>query len=319
MIKAGFVDLQVNGCRGVDFSSPDLTYEEIFRAASELQRAGTVGFCATLITSDLEVYRRNLDLISRAMEDAALKSCLLGIHMEGPYLSPEDGARGAHSAAKMRLPDPAEFDRFQEWARGRIVIATLAPELPGALRLIRHIRKQYGTAVALGHHLAAREIINQAAEEGATLITHLGNGCPASLPRHDNPILHQLAHDSLLAGLITDGHHIPADFIKITLRCKGPKRVFVVSDAAPIAGLPPGIYENLGNTVRLTQSGRIECVDTPFFAGSGLTMAECMRHLRSLNLLNEEELWQVGFVQPLEIIGLSPGSLNIGHLPDFHW
>jgi N-acetylglucosamine-6-phosphate deacetylase len=319
MKKTGFIDLQVNGYKGVDFSSAGLTFEGIARAAGELRRAGTAGFCATLITSDLEVYRANLDLIARAMEDPSLRGCLLGIHMEGPYLSPEDGARGAHSPSKMRLPDPVEFDRFQEWAHGRIVITTLAPELPGAVRLIRHIRERYGTAVALGHHLADRETIRHAAEAGATLITHLGNGCPASLPRHDNPILSQLANDSLMAGLITDGHHIPADFIKIVLRCKGSDRIFVVSDAAPIAGLRPGIYENLGNKVRLTESGRIECVDTPFFAGSGRTMADCMRYLKSLELMSEDQLWQAGFVRPLEIIGIPPESLNTGNLPEFAW
>jgi N-acetylglucosamine-6-phosphate deacetylase len=304
----GFVDLQVNGYQGVDFSSPELTVEGLIKAANELRRAGTAGFCATLITSDLDVYRRNLPLIAGAMDDPALKGCILGIHMEGPYLSPREGARGAHAASKMRLPDTAEFDRFQEWSMGRVRILTLAPELPGAPELIRHIRNNHATVVALGHHMASREAVRRAADEGASLITHLGNGCPAALPRHDNTIYHQLAEDALTAGIITDSHHIPDDFIKIVLRVKGPGRVFVVSDAAPIAGLPPGIYENLGNKVRLTESGRIECVDTPFFAGSGRTMADCMRHLKSLGLLSEEELRRIGFYKPLEILGINPDT-----------
>jgi N-acetylglucosamine-6-phosphate deacetylase len=315
----GFVDLQVNGYLGVDFSSPELQSEDIGRITEALVRAGTIGYLATVITSEMDVYRRNLPLLARAMEQPGVREHLLGIHMEGPYLSGEEGARGAHYASRMRRPDSDEFDRFQEWAQGQIALLTLAPEREGALGLIGHVSCKYKTRVSLGHHLADRETIQSAANAGASLITHLGNGCPSMLPRHDNILIHQLANDSLTAGLITDGHHLPADFIRIALRCKSPERVFVVSDMAPIAGFEPGIYETLGNTVRLTATGRIENVETPYFAGSGCTMVQCMRFLRSLEVLGEEDLWRVGLKNPLRILGRDLEAPGWSGLPDFQF
>ncbi len=319
MVRKGFVDLQVNGYQGVDFSSLDLKAEDIRNATESLLRAGTIGYCATLITSDMDVYRRNLPLLARAMEEPGIRGHLLGIHLEGPYLSSEEGARGAHTPRWMRQPDTDEFDRFQEWSRGCVAILTLAPEREGSIELIRHIRSRYKTRISLGHHLARKDEIAAAVDAGASLVTHLGNGCPALLPRHDNVIVHQLANDSLTAGLITDGHHLPPDFIRLALRCKETERIFVVSDMAPIAGFEPGIYVNLGNRVRLTSTGRIETVDSPYFAGSGCTTAECMRYLRSLGVLSEEDLWRVGFSNPIQVLGLTVNDLDLSGCADFEW
>jgi N-acetylglucosamine-6-phosphate deacetylase len=300
--RQGFVDLQVNGYMGVDFSSPRLATEDIHRVTEVLLEAGTLAYCATLITSDLPIYERNLRLLARTASEPGVKGRLLGIHLEGPYLSREEGARGAHAAEKMRKPDREEFDRFQDLAEGRISILTIAPEVEGALELIAHVRRRYATVVSLGHHLASREIIARAVDAGATLITHLGNGCPNLLPRHDNILVHQLANESLTAGLVTDGNHLPRDFVLVAVRSKGPDKVFVVSDSAPIAGYPPGLYETLGHQVRLTETGRIENLHAPHLVGSGCNMAQCMRWLRSLGILSEDQLWQVGLENPLAIV-----------------
>jgi N-acetylglucosamine-6-phosphate deacetylase len=319
MIRRGFIDLQVNGYLGVDFTSPSLRPEDIRRASDSLAKAGTVGYCATLITAPLDIYQRNLPLIAKAMEEPGNRGRLLGIHLEGPYLSVKEGARGAHQAVWMRRPDTEEFDRLQDWAGGNIRILTLAPELEGGLKLIRHVAERHPTRVSLGHHLATREEIVQSIAAGASLVTHLGNGCPNLLPRHENIIAHQLAADALTAGVITDGNHLPEDFIRIVIKCKGPGRMFVVSDSAPIAGLKPGLYTNMGIKVHLSDTGRIEQLTTPYLAGSGCTMAECMRHLRSLGLLSDDELWRVGFENPLGILGISPADLAMDELPEFRW
>jgi len=317
--RKGFVDLQVNGYRGVDFSSPHLTVEQIRTVTEELVRAGTLAYCATIITSDLHIYERNLPVLARAMKEPGIKDHLLGIHLEGPYLSPLEGARGAHAASKMRKPDRSEFERFQDLAEGRIVLLTLAPELENALDLISHLRANHRTRIALGHHLAPRKILRQAADAGATLITHLGNGCPNVLPRHDNVLFHQLALDSLAAGIITDGNHIPEDFIRIVFRCKGVDKVFVVSDAVPIAGFPPGVYETLGNEVRLTETGKVENLNGQHLVGSGCNMAQCMRHLRSLGVLTADELWQVGLQNPLKILGIPSEPESWDQFLDFNF
>jgi N-acetylglucosamine-6-phosphate deacetylase len=300
--RKGFVDLQVNGYMGVDFSSPGLVAEDIHRITETLLASGTLAYCATIITADLETYERNLKLLARTASEPGVKGRLLGIHLEGPYLSSEDGARGAHSAVKVRRPDRTEFDRFQDWAEGLISILTIAPEAEGALELISHVRRKYATVISLGHHLASRETIDRAVDAGATLVTHLGNGCPNLLPRHDNILVHQLANDRLIVGLITDGNHLPRDFVLVALRCKGADRVFVVSDSAPIAGYAPGVYETLGHQVRLTETGRIENLHAPHLVGSGWNMAQCMRWLRSLNVLSDDELWRVGLEIPLAIV-----------------
>ena len=319
MTGKGFVDLQVNGYLGVDFTSPSLGLDDICRATDALVKAGTIGYCATLITAPLDIYQRNLPLISKAMEEPGVRGTLLGIHLEGPYLSAKEGARGAHQAVWMRRPDIEEFDRLQDWARGNIRIVTLAPELEGALGLIEHVTQKHSTRVSLGHHVASGEEIVRSIAAGASLITHLGNGCPNLLPRHENIIIHQLAADALTAGVITDGNHLPEDFIRIVVRCKGPGRMFVISDSAPIAGLKPGLYTNMGIKVRLSDTGRIEQLTAPYLAGSGCTMADCMRHLRSFGILSEVELWQVGLQNPLGILGVSPASFATADLPDFQW
>jgi N-acetylglucosamine-6-phosphate deacetylase len=318
-LRKGFVDLQVNGYLGIDFSSPALTREDIHNITTALVRSGTIAYCATLITADLPIYERNFPLLARTMEEPGVKGHLLGIHLEGPYLSPFDGARGAHLPQWIRKPDPEEFRRLQDWADGRIVILTLAPEVAGALELISFVKKHYQTRIALGHHLASSEILRRAADSGASLITHLGNGCPNVLPRHENILIHQLINDSLTAGIITDGNHIPPEFIQVVLRCKDVDRVFVVSDSAPIAGFEPGIYETLGNEVRLTETGRIESLRAPHLVGSGYNIAQCMRYLRSLGFLKEDELWQVGLDNPLEILGVSLDSSTLDSLPDFNF
>jgi N-acetylglucosamine-6-phosphate deacetylase len=305
----GFVDLQVNGYMGTDFSSPGLVAEDIHRVTGQLLAAGTLAYCATIITSDISTYERNLRLIAQTATKPGVEGRLIGIHMEGPYLSRVNGARGAHSAANVRRPDREEFDRFQDWAEGRISVLTIAPELEGAIALISHVRRRYPTVVSLGHHLASREVIARAVDAGATLVTHLGNGCPNQLTRHDNVLIHQLANESLSVGLITDGNHISRDFVWLALRSKGPEKVFIVSDSAPIAGYAPGIYETLGHQVRLTASGRIENLHAPHLVGSGCNMAQCMQWLRSLDILTEDELWRVGLENPLKIVGATlPGA-----------
>lgn len=318
-MRKGFIDLQVNGFLGTDFSSPDLSLDDICRVTVSLARAGTIAYCATIITSPPEIYERNLPLLSRAMDEPGVRGRLLGIHLEGPYLSPEEGARGAHQARWMKRPGRDEFRRFQDLACGHISILTIAPELEGAADLIAWVRKNYSTRVALGHHLASRQSINAAVDSGATLITHLGNGCPNMVHRHENPLIQQMANERLIAGLITDGNHIPEDFIRVVFKCKGSEGVFIVSDSAPIAGLPPGVYSNMGLQVRLTESGRIEQLDAPYLAGSGCTMARCMRHLRGLAILSDDELWRVGFENPLNILGLSLTALAADDHTDFSW
>jgi N-acetylglucosamine-6-phosphate deacetylase len=306
MTRHGFIDIQLNGFKGVNFSAPDLTLDQFRMATRELVKAGTMAYCPTVVTSSLANFKHTLPIIAAAMRDKELKPHLLGIHIEGPFISPIEGARGAHPPEHIIKPDVDTFKRFQEWAEGNVVLLTLAPEVEGALPLIRYASEN-GTVVSFGHHLADDNVMEAAVQAGARVCTHLGNGMPNMINRHQNPLWWQLACDDLTGIFITDGHHLPADYIKVALRAKTVKRFVVVSDAVHLAGLPPGEYEFQNNKVVLAPNGRISFKDTPYLAGSSATMLDCMNYLASLNLLSEAELWKVGYANPLRLLGRRPG------------
>lgn len=303
------MDIQVNGVAGVDFSSPGLTQQDVMRAAEALASAGTGLFCPTIVTGSPEMYRGNLQAIAAAMQALGEASPIAGIHIEGPYISPNDGARGAHPAEHVRPPDVKEFDLFMEWADGGIRILTLAPEMPGALELIRHARSQ-NVIVALGHHEASGEALQAAVDAGAVLGTHIGNGIGRTMDRHENPLWWQLACDDLIGSFITDGHHLPPAFIKTALRAKGVSRFVVTSDSTMLAGLEPGRYEMFGSAVVLEPGGRLYVEESGYLAGSASTMLQCMNHLASLGLLDERGLWRVGRDNALDLLGLHASRLD---------
>jgi N-acetylglucosamine-6-phosphate deacetylase len=298
----GYIDLQVNGCRGVDFSAPDLTADRFVSACQTLVASGTAGFLATLITSPVPLYERNLRLMTTALRWPEVRNCVLGFHLEGPFISPADGARGAHRREWVRLPDVELLRRLQDWAGGQIKIITLAAELPGACEFIRAARA-LGITVSLGHQLATAEQIRAAVDAGATLVTHLGNGLPHQLDRFNNPLWECLANDALTALVIADGHHVPAPMLKAMLRAKGVDRFIVTSDASPLALLPPGRYEALGNPCVLDASGRLYNPVTGYFVGSASTMRECVQHLASLGWLTADELATVSVRNPRRVLG----------------
>lgn len=305
---SGFVDLQVNGYAGVSFSDAALTLADIRAAAERLGARGTLAFCPTVITAPEAVYRRVLPRLAEAAETDWGRGRVLGIHLEGPFLSPEEGAVGAHPREHVREPSVEDFDELYRLAGGKIALLTLAPERPGALAVIRRAVER-GVVVSIGHTLAGAPEIQAAVEAGARLSTHLGNGCPNLLQRHHNPIWPQLAHPGLTAMLITDGHHLPPEVIAAFVRAKGAERVIVTSDAAPAAGLPPGDYAFFGTRARLEPSGRLRNLERDTLAGSASTLLDCMNHLSGLGLLDEAALWHVGRGGPLAVLGMTLADL----------
>jgi N-acetylglucosamine-6-phosphate deacetylase len=262
----GLVDLQVNGFAGVDFGDPSLAAEQVARAVEAIRRTGVTRFLPTLISAPLASFSACARVLARCADPS-----LAGLHAEGPFISPEDGYRGAHPRASVRDADVDEFRRMQEAAEGRIRLLTLAPEVPGALRLVEHAAAS-GVRVAVGHTAASGARLRDAVRAGATLSTHLGNGCPASLPRHPNVIWDQLAEDALLASFIVDGHHLPAATVKAMLRAKTEARTLLVTDAIAAAGMPPGRYTLAGQAVELDASGRVAAPGAVNLAGSALRL-----------------------------------------------
>jgi N-acetylglucosamine-6-phosphate deacetylase len=297
----GFVDLQVNGFGGVDFSSPELTEEQVIDVCGALARKGTAAFLPTLLSGPLELYERNLPLLASIMERHEAGHHMPGLHLEGPFISPEEGARGVHEPRFIRLPDIGFFDELYELARGRIRILTIAAELPGADRLARHASER-GVVVSLGHQLAGADDLERLRDAGAVLLTHVGNGIPLSIHRHHNPLWAALAADELAVMLITDGHHLPEALTRVILRCREPEDLIVVSDSSPIAGLAPGRHRWGTVQAVLEENGYLHVEDGPYLAGSSATMLDCMNHLASFGLLSAEELLKTGYFNPLRIL-----------------
>ncbi len=307
MDTSGWIDLQVNGFLGVDFSAPGLTLSDVARVVENLAARGTSACCPTLVTCDPEILEANLPVLAEAMRDPGLRGHVGGIHLEGPFLSPP--SRGAHPLRWLATPDAGLFDRWQRLAGGGIRILTLAPEAEGAVPLIRHAVSQ-GVTVSLGHHLADDDTLRQAVDAGASLCTHLGNGIANLLPRHPNPIWTQLAEDALSACFIADGHHLPPAFLRVAWRVKGRDRFIVTSDAAAIAGLPAGRYAYMGSDVDIEPTGRIVVAGSSSaggfsLAGSSSTMADCMDHLARLGDWDERARVQIGRVNPARVLGIN--------------
>ena len=301
----GLVDLQVNGYRGINFSDISLTRDDFVQACRDVLEAGTTAFLPTMITSPAEVYEHNLPIMAAVMETEEFRGRLLGFHIEGPFISPQEGARGAHHPEWTRKPDVEFLDKLIEWAKGKIKMLTIAAELEGSDALARHAKSK-GITISLGHQMATDEDLRRLVEAGATSLTHLGNGIPAMLRRHENPLWAGLGNDDLVAMIISDGHHLPIPVLKTIIRTKGPRRCVVVSDASAMAGLEPGTYDFLGEKIVLDENGRLYNPETGYLAGSSSTMIGCMNYLARLNIVSPLELAAMGFQNPLKLIGLKP-------------
>ncbi len=301
----GFIDLQINGYTGIDFSNDNLTRETVTRAFEAIVRSGTAGFFPTLFTSPIALFERNLPLLAQAMEEEPWGKYALGIHIEGPFLCPLPGYIGAHNPAWVLPPDVGLLEQFQKWANGKIRIITLAAGQPGAEALAAAARK-LGMAVFLGHQKCETEDLKSLAASGAVALTHLGNAIPHEMNKFKNPFWSAFVTDELTATIIPDGHHLSLELLEVILRIKGPERIAVISDAAPFAGLPPGRYSTLSNEIILEPDGKLWNPVKNCLAGSSFNMLGCMNYLARNFNFSKEELLKTGFFNPLRLADLSP-------------
>ncbi len=257
-------DLQVNGGWGTSFASPNLTVEQVVFLAEQYAGQGVARFCPTLITASLDVLTHALRVIANACKtNLFVADAILGVHLEGPWISDRDGYRGAHASQQIRDPNIVEFDQLQQASGDRIKLVTLAPERPGGIEFIRQL-VQRGVVVAIGHTAADGPTIAAAVDAGASLSTHLGNGIATPLPRHPNPIWHQAADDRLFASLIADLEHVDPATLNVLTRAKGHERTIFVSDLSPLAGCSAGVYGEW----EVTADRRVVVAGTPYLAGA---------------------------------------------------
>jgi N-acetylglucosamine-6-phosphate deacetylase len=276
----GFFDPQVNGYAGVDFNGKDLTGERFHQAARSLAASGVTRYLPTLITASYERLLKQLVIIADTLEnDPLVKTMCPGIHLEGPYISPEDGPRGVHPREFIRLPRWEELERLQEACRGHVRCMTLAPEVEGAIPFIEKATER-GIVIGLGHTNASDEILEDAFRAGARLSSHLGNAAPALFPRYGNPIQKQLSMDGLMASIIVDGIHLPGLAVKNYIRAKGTERVLLTTDSMAGAAAPAGRYTLGDLEVEVSPDDRsARLLGTSRLAGSTLTMDQAIANV----------------------------------------
>lgn len=316
-IAPSFFDPQINGALGHYFGDRELTVEQVRTIAEVCARHGIGEFCPTLITGGFDAIRHGFATLTAARAvDAELAWRLPGYHLEGPYLSGEDGPRGAHPREHVRDPDWAEFQRWQDAAEGRILMVTVAPERTGALAFIEQLVR-HGIVPAIGHTAATPQQIRDAVSAGARTSTHLGNGCHAVLPRHENYVWEQLAADELWGSIIPDGHHLPAAVVKSFVRIKTPSRTLITCDASSLAGLPPGKYAQWGTELEVLPGGKVVVPGTPFLAGSGVFTDSCVGTVIRQAGVTLAEAIDMAAVRPRELLGLPVPKMEPGEAADF--
>ncbi|CAB1064183.1 N-acetylglucosamine-6-phosphate deacetylase (EC [Olavius sp. associated proteobacterium Delta 1] len=277
-IAPGFIDIQVNGFSGIDFNQPDFQGDDLVDVCRNLIETGVTVFCPTLITADCNRLARNITEIRKACQNHPLiRSMVLGIHLEGPYINPEDGPRGAHPADHVLHPDWDEFERLFRLGQGLVRMVTVAPELPDGLAFIKKA-SQSGLVVGIGHCNPEPDIVDQAVRAGARISTHLGNGTHQMLDRHKNYLQKQLAHDGLMASIICDGPHLPDYFVKNVVRAKGRAKVILITDATAASHAPPGRYCFGDLEVEADDDGALRHSGTSYLAGSTLTMERAIEN-----------------------------------------
>jgi N-acetylglucosamine-6-phosphate deacetylase len=305
MTPPAFFDLQVNGYGGVDFNQDDLTPDALHRACERLAADGVAGILATVITDDLDRMARRLANLARLREQDPLAQRLIaGLHVEGPFISPVQGYRGAHPADAVRPADADEMQLLLDAGGGLVKLVTLAPEQDAGAKVTRLLASQ-DVRVSAGHTDASVEQLAAAIDAGLTLFTHLGNGCPMQMHRHDNIVQRALSlSDRLAVMFIADGTHVPYVALRNYLRLCGTDRTIVVSDAVAPAGLGPGRYTMARWDLLIGADMVARAPDGSHFVGSAITMKQAHANLVGPVGLSDADATRLTRDNPMRAVGL---------------
>lgn len=303
---SGFFDLQVNGYGGVDFNQNQLTAEQLHTACERLAADGVQGILATIITDHLPVMVERLARLAELRErDPLARQLIAGIHIEGPFLNEQPGYRGAHPVDAIRPADLDAMRRLVDAAGGLTRVVTLAPERDTGLKVSRWLVSQ-NIVVSAGHCNPGLDELRAAIDAGVTMFTHLGNGCPRELPRHDNIIQRALSlHERLWLCFIADGVHIPFLALGNYLRAADVGRCVIVTDAVAPAGLGPGRYTLGRQPVVVGEDLATWAPDRSHLIGSAITMRQAARNLKEHLGLSAETVARLTEQNPRQAIGLS--------------
>ncbi|MFN0054283.1 MAG: N-acetylglucosamine-6-phosphate deacetylase [Planctomycetales bacterium] len=313
----GLFDLQVNGYGGVSFADRSLTASQAATTIAAYLEHGVTRLCPTLITSSFETLAAGFRAIRGACEEnPGIDAMVAGCHLEGPYLSGEDGPRGAHPREHIRPANWDEFSELQAISGNRIRLVTIAPESPGAAEFIARAVAS-GVRIAIGHTAATSAQIADAVSAGATLSTHLGNGSHGVLPRHPNYIWEQLGESRLTASVIADGQHLPDSVVRSIIRAKSVGNSILTCDASGWAGCPPGVYENELGRVEILPGGRIVVAGQgQLLAGSWSTTEMCVAHAVRCGAASLRDAIDMASRNPARALGFPEQRLMAGDRAD---
>ncbi len=300
----GFFDLQVNGYGGVDLNQDDLRPDDLHALCEHLEADGVGGILATFTTESLEsMERRMANLVALRRKDPLAGRIVAGIHIEGPFISPADGCRGAHPADAVRRPNTGEMRRLLDAAGGLARIVTLAPERDKRQTLVRMLVDE-GIVASAGHCDPTLDELRAAIDAGLSMFTHLGNGWAGAVHRHDNIIERALSlHERLWLCFIADGVHVPLFALGNWLRAIDLNRALVVTDAVTPAGLGPGVYAHGRYRIQVVENDAARLMDGSLVGGA-ITMRRAAANLVREAGLSEQDARRLPVVNPRQAIGL---------------
>jgi len=316
-IAPAMFDLQINGYGGIWFGKVGIMADEVLRTLEPHFRYGTTRICPTLITNSFENLAGGFAAIDEACRRERWADLMVpGCHLEGPYISREDGPRGAHPLEHVRPADWNEFEKLQAISGNRIRLVTVAADSPGAPEFIRRAVAN-GVTIAIGHTAATPEQIREAVDAGARLSTHLGNGAHGMIRRHPNYIWEQLGDPRLTASVISDGHHLPDSVLRSFVKVKGVGRTVITCDAAGLAGCPPGVYKEGSMEVEILPEGKIVLAgQNQLLAGSAQETDVCVTHMMKATGVSLKDALDMAGKNPARLLGFDEIRLRRGSRAD---
>jgi len=312
-IVPGLMDLHTYGCLGASLTAPERVAEELAEFARNVTRFGVTRFLISPTIGDRAFIVQMLRALAESIPRLSQGARCVGIHLEGPWLDPEQ--RGAFPRAALHAPTLDEAREYVEAAGGFLRMVTLAPNLPNALEVARFLRAQ-GVSVSLGHSSTTYEVARAALDSGVfTLVTHVYNAMTGLHHRHPGVLGAVLSSDDVCGMLICDGLHVHPAAVKILLRTLGVERVILVTDATPGGGLTEGTFLMLGQTAHV-ENGMARLEDGTI-AGSILTLNRAVMNARAFGALTLNDALKMATVNPARVLGLwNCGSLNDGAVAD---
>ncbi len=316
-VAPAFFDLQINGYGGIWFADEKLTVDQVLEVLAGYQSRGVGRLFPTLITNSRAALLHGFQTVRQACErEAWADRMVAGCHLEGPYISDQDGPRGAHPIQHVRPCDWREFADLNAASGNRIRLVTVAAEASGAIPFIQQASDN-GILVALGHQAADAEQILAAVDAGARLSTHLGNGAAGMLKRHPNFLWDQLSEPRLTASVISDGHHLPEAVLKTFVRAKSPGKIVITCDASGLAGMPPGVYQTAFGPFEVVPEGKIVVAgQRTLLAGSAQTTDACVGHMVKAAGVSLGQACDMASRIPLALCGLPAPRLMPGQAAD---